>query len=77
MDVAVHEPPTLDELGISTSTVYDIVLRRTLLDGEASTLRLAEHLALSPFLMEQAVEDLLHKRLLEVQGRDHGTCCCR
>jgi hypothetical protein len=66
--VTKPEPLGLSELGIPESLMIDITLRRALFDGQTSTLQLGEGLAVSPFLMEQIVEQLRHLRLVEVQG---------
>lgn len=64
----VRAPSSVAELAIPRSLVHDLVMRRALLDGNTSTLRLAQSLALSPTAMEEAVEDLRTLKLLEVQG---------
>ncbi len=44
--------------------LLDISLRRAMFDGQSSTMRLAECLAVSPFLMEQVVEEMRHQRMV-------------
>jgi hypothetical protein len=65
---------TLDDLGIPSGLVQDLVLRVALLEGRTSTVRLARHLHLNPVLMTSIVEELRDLRLFEVtglEGRDY------
>ncbi len=64
------EPGTPADLGVSEAMLLDISLRRAMFDGQSSTMRLAECLAVSPFLMEQVVEEMRHQRMVEVTGLD-------
>ncbi len=69
MGVVDFQPPKhLAALGVPESMTLDIVLRRALLDGHTSTMQLATALAVTPLLMESAVEQLRHANLLEVSG---------
>jgi len=61
-------PKHVAALGVPESMTLDIVLRRALLDGHTSTMQLATGLAVTPFLMESAVEYLRRESLLEVSG---------
>ncbi len=63
-------PHTIQDLRIPATVVEDLVLRRALLDGRTSTLRLAESLALSVSLMERVLEDLRDLRLIEVASSE-------
>ena len=60
----------LEDLDVPLALVHDIVLRRILLDGRTSTMRLAEALALSPTLMERIIEQLRDMHYLEISGRE-------
>src|SRR4051812_43362786 len=60
----------IEDLGVPESLLHDLVLRRTLLDGRTSTMKLAETLAVSPGLMERVIEQLRDMRYLEVGGRE-------
>ena len=60
----------LEDLDVPLALVHDIVLRRLLLDGRSSTMRLAEALALSPTLMERVIEQLRDLHYLEISGRE-------
>lgn len=67
-------PRHLSDLGVPEAMVLDVVLRRALLDGQTSTMQLANALAVTPFLMESAVEHLRRQGMLEVtglEGRNH------
>lgn len=67
-------PRHLTDLGVPEAMVLDVVLRRALLDGHTSTVQLANALAVTPFLMESAVERLRREGLIEVtglEGRNH------
>lgn len=59
---------TKDELDIPSALVQDLVLRSAVVEGKTSTVRLAEKLALSPFLINEIVEELRDLRYMEVQG---------
>ena len=59
---------TLDDLGIPSGLVQDLVLRVALIEGRTSTVRLARHLHLNPVLMTAIVEELRDLRLFEVTG---------
>ena len=61
-------PKHVTALGVPESMTLDIVLRRALLDGHTSTMQLATGLAVTPLLMETAVEHLRRESLLEVTG---------
>ncbi len=63
-------PHTVEDLRIPSSLIEDLVLRRALLDGRTSIVRLAKSLALSVSLMERVVEGMRHQQYLEVQGSD-------
>ncbi len=63
-------PYNIEDLRIPPVVVEDLVLRRTLLDGRTSILRLSEALALTVSLMERVVEDMRGRQLLEVQGSE-------
>ncbi|MCC5953110.1 MAG: AAA family ATPase [Acidimicrobiia bacterium] len=68
-DPACPRTPTrLADLGIPRGVLHDLVLRRILLDGESSTIRLASTLALSPVVVEDLLEQLRDLRYLEVRG---------
>ena len=56
--VDFQAPRHIAALGVPESMVLDMVLRRALLDGHTSTMQLATSLAVTPFLMESAVEHL-------------------
>ena len=66
--VDFQAPKHIAALGVPESMALDIVLRRALLDGHTSTMQLATALAVTPLLMESAVEYLRHESLLEVSG---------
>jgi len=78
MNQAVTERPAhypglahrIEDLGVPVSLVHDLVLRRTLLDGRTSTMKLAETLAVSPGLMERVIEQLRDMHYLEIGGRE-------
>lgn len=61
-------PKHIAALGVPESMTLEIVLRRALFDGHTSTMQLATSLAVTPFLMESAVEHLRRESLLEVSG---------
>ena len=61
-------PKHIAALGVPESMTLEIVLRRALFDGHTSTMQLANALAVTPFLMESAVEHLRRESLLEVSG---------
>jgi predicted ATPase with chaperone activity len=63
-------PHTVQDLRIPATLIEDLVLRRALLDGRTSTLRLAESLAVSVSLMERVLEDLRDLRLIEVASSE-------
>jgi hypothetical protein len=67
-DVDFQAPRHIAALGVPESMVLDIVLRRAMLDGHTSTMQLANAVAVTPFLMESAVEHLRRESLLEVTG---------
>ena len=67
-------PRHLSDLGVPEAMVLDVVLRRALLDGHTSTVQLADALAVTPYLMESAVEHLRREGMVEVtglEGRNH------
>jgi len=64
----LRSPQEIDELDVPEAMVLDITLRRALLDGQTSTVRLASSLCVTPMLMEHVVEELRHLRFVEVQG---------
>jgi hypothetical protein len=66
--VDFQAPKHVTALGVPESMTLDIVLRRALLDGHTSTMQLATGLAVTPLLMETAVECLRRESLLEVSG---------
>lgn len=66
--VDFQAPRHIAALGVPEAMTLDMVLRRALLDGHTSTMQLATALAVTPFLMESAVEHLRHEHLLEVSG---------
>jgi hypothetical protein len=61
-------PQDVGDLGVPETLVLDIALRRALLDGRTSTLRLSESLCVTPMLMERVVESMRHLRYIEVMG---------
>lgn len=63
-------PRSLDALGVPTSLVHDLALRRCLVDGRTSTLQLSRHLAIGPVVASQVIEELRDLRHFEVQGLD-------
>ena len=66
--VDFQAPKTMATLGVPEPMVLDMVLRRALLDGHTSTMQLATGLAVTPLVMEAAVEHLRREHLLEVSG---------
>jgi hypothetical protein len=66
--VDFQAPRHIAALGVPESMVLDMVLRRALLDGHTSTMQLATGLAVTPFLMESAVEHLRREQMIEVTG---------
>jgi hypothetical protein len=66
----LRPPRDLENLGVPTSLVHDLTLRRALFEGRTSTLKLSESLCVSPPLMSKVVEELRELRYLEVQGLD-------
>jgi hypothetical protein len=68
--IDLRAPRSLEELGIPTALVQDLVLRRALFEGRTSTLRLANALSLSTSVMAKVVEELRELRHLEVLGLD-------
>ena len=66
--VEVPTPQEVADLDIPETLVSDIALRRALLDGQTSTLRLASALAVTPMLMERVIETMRHMRNIEVHG---------
>jgi hypothetical protein len=66
--VDFQAPKHVTALGVPESMTLDIVLRRAMLDGHTSTMQLATGLAVTPLLMETAVEHLRRESLLEVTG---------
>ncbi len=66
--VDFQAPKSMADLGVPESMVLDMVLRRALLDGQTSTMQLATALAVTPLVMESAVEHLRREQLLEVSG---------
>lgn len=63
-------PRLIEDLGIPSSLIHDLALRRALFEGRTSSLRLAESLGLSPQLVTGVVEELRELRYLEVLGLD-------
>jgi predicted ATPase with chaperone activity len=61
-------PQDIGDLGVPEPMVIDIALRRAMLDGQTSTLRLAESLCVTPMLMEHIIESMRHMRYVEVRG---------
>lgn len=66
----MRAPRHVDDLGIPSSLVQDLILRRALFEGRTSSLRLAETLGVTPQLMIGMVEELRELRHLEVLGLD-------
>jgi len=60
----------LADLGVPINLVHDLAVRRILLDGRTSTLRLAESLAVSPSIIEQVIEQLRDLLYVEITGRE-------
>lgn len=72
--IDLQAPRHISDLGVPESMTLDIVLRRALLEGHTSTMQLATALAVTPYLMESAVEHLRRQGMLEVtglEGRNH------
>ena len=72
--IDLSAPRHMSSLGVPESMILDIVLRRALLDGATSTMQLANAVAVTPYLMESAVEHLRRQGMLEVtglEGRNH------
>lgn len=59
---------TMEDLGIPSGVLQDLVLRLSLIEGRTSTVRLAKHTCVNPVLMTSVVEEMRDLRLLEVQG---------
>jgi hypothetical protein len=77
MSLADHEDPppnrhgtphTVEELGLPSGLVQDLVLRAALVAGRTSTCELSSTLALSPVLVTTMLEELRDLRLVEVHG---------
>lgn len=68
MTIVAAIPTTIDELGTSPGLLRDLVLRRALIDGQTSTIGLAEALATSPQVMDVVVADLRAQHLMDIQG---------
>jgi hypothetical protein len=64
----VSPPKSVDDLGVPTALIHDLVLRQALVEGRTSTVRLSKKLCLNPGLLTTVVEDLRALRYLEVQG---------
>ncbi len=67
-------PRSIEELGIPSSLVQDLALRRALYEGRSSTLKLSHGLGLSVAIITTVVEelrDLRHIDLLGLEGRDY------
>jgi hypothetical protein len=63
-------PHSVEDLRIPASVVEDLVLRRAMLDGRTSILRLSKALALSVSLVERLIEDLRNRQYLQIQGSE-------
>ncbi len=61
-------PQSMEELHLSESIVFDLVLRRLLLDGFSSLQGLSKSLRLSVPIIDHAFRHLRNQRLLEVKG---------
>ncbi len=61
-------PQSMEELRLSESMVFDLVLRRMLLDGFCSLQGLSKSLRLSVPIIDQAFRHLRGQQLLEVKG---------
>jgi hypothetical protein len=66
----MRAPRQVDDLGIPSSLLQDLILRRALFEGRTSSLRLASTLGVTPQLMISMVEELRELRHLEVLGLD-------
>jgi hypothetical protein len=67
-------PKSIEDLGIPSSLVQDLALRRALFEGRSSTLKLSSGLGLSVAIITTVVEelrDLRHIDLLGLEGRDY------
>ncbi len=68
--LTLRAPHKLEDLGVPSSLIQDLVLRRALFEGRTSTLQLANSLNLSVALMSKVIEDLRDLRHIEVLGLD-------
>jgi len=68
--VDIAPPGEMAHLGVPEGLILDIVLRRMLRDGQSSTMQLALDVAVTPYVMEQALSELRDLRLIEVLRLD-------
>ncbi|MBL8779138.1 MAG: hypothetical protein JNK12_24655 [Acidimicrobiales bacterium] len=68
--VDIAPPGDIAHLGVPETLILDIVLRRMLRDGQSSTTQLALDVAVTPYVMEQALAELRNQRLIEVLRLD-------
>lgn len=61
-------PKTFEELGVSETVVTDIILRRTLMEGQSGVSALSQALRLSHPLVDQVFRQLRSQALVEVKG---------
>ncbi len=61
-------PDTIEDLGIPSALVTDLVLRRTYIVGTSTLQGLSETLKLSIVLLESIFRELRHQQLIEVKG---------
>ena len=67
-DWGLRDPKTVDDLGIPSALVTDLLLRRCLLEGKTTVSGLSKALALNAALVDKLIRDLREKKEIEVLG---------
>lgn len=61
-------PSTIGELGVPDTLIEDLILQRLVLDGRSSVTRMASATALAVSIVDNSVDALRQRMLLEIQG---------
>lgn len=67
-DWGLRDPKTVEDLGIPSALVTDLLLRRCLLEGKTTVSGLSKALALNAALVDKLIRDLREKKEIEVLG---------
>ena len=62
------QPPTLDDLGVPAAIIEDIILQRLVMEGRSSVSLLATATGLSVGIVDNVVDGLRQRLMLEIQG---------